>query len=66
MEVKTRFDLGQHIWVVRNSKAVEITVNSISISRKGTEYGENQYNTVPDSECFDSKESLLHYVGDGN
>lgn len=63
---KTKFDLGQRIWVVRNSKAVEITVNNVCISKRGIEYGESQYNTVPESECFDSKESLLNYVSDGN
>ena len=62
MEIKTKFNLGDKIWAVINSKATEIEVTAISITANGISYGDSQYNMHRESECFFSKPELIEYI----
>lgn len=62
MTIETEFNLGQRIWVIRNSKATPIEVKVITLSEHGIEYGEGRFPTFPEAECFPSKEDLGKYV----
>ena len=63
MEIKTKFALGDTVWVVDSSQAKTMTVESIHIFPTGITYSlselrESRY----ENECFASKEELLRYV----
>lgn len=63
MEIKTKYGIGQPVWVLRNCKATRIEINAILITEKGVEYGESRYSVMtPEEECFSSKEDLGRYV----
>lgn len=62
MEIKTQFNIGDLVWVVINSKAAEIEVVAISVTKDGIFYGESRYGMHHESECFATKPELLEYV----
>lgn len=62
MEIKTKFNIGDKVWVVINSKASEIEVAAISITKDGIFYGESRYGMHRESECFETKAELLKFV----
>lgn len=62
MTIETEFNLGQRIWVIRDSKATPIEVKVITLTEHGIEYGEGRFPTFPEAESFPSKEELGKYV----
>lgn len=66
MEIKTKLSIGGKAWTIKDCKAVEFEINYIVVSRNGVRYGDGQYNTNLECECFATKEELLKFVADGN
>lgn len=64
MDIKTKFAVGDKVWTIKNCKTVEFEVNYIVASRNEVRYGDGQYNTSLESECFASKEELLKFIAD--
>lgn len=62
MEIKTKFSLGEKVWIIQNSKATQITIEIIRLDNKAIMYGANAYDLHLESECFATKEALLEYV----
>lgn len=62
MEIKTKFALGGKVWTIKNCKAVEFEINYIVVSRDEVRYGDGQYNTSLECECFATKEELIRYI----
>lgn len=62
MEIKTRFAIGDKVWIIQNSKATQITIEIIRLDNKAIMYGANAYDLYLESECFATKEALLEYV----
>lgn len=61
MEIKTKFNLGDKVWRIHNSKAVSFEIGCI-LYDGATYYGETRYDTTIESECFPTKEALIEYV----
>lgn len=64
MEIKTKFRVGDKAWTIKDCKAVEFEINYIVVSRNEVRYGDGQYNTTLECECFATKEELLKFVAD--
>lgn len=64
MEIKTKLPIGDKAWTIKDCKAVEFEINYIVVSRNGVRYGDGQYNTSLECECFATKEELLKFVAD--
>lgn len=66
MEILTKFALGDKAWTMRDCKATLFEIGCIVYD--GTvRYGASFYDTIPESQCFFSKEELLKYaMDDGN
>lgn len=73
MEIKTKFAIGDKVWTIKNCKAVEFEVCSISINKSATlypatritycgAYKDGKITTATEPECFASKEELIKYV----
>ena len=70
MEIKTKYNIGDTLWVIYDNKAQTITVSNISIvvypdNKISINYidtvGSDTYDykgTFPEDECFPSKEEL--------
>lgn len=77
MQISTNFDIGDRVWTVKECKALEFEVCSISISSRSTPspaihitycgaYSDGKITAALESECFASKEALLnHIAGNG-
>lgn len=61
MNIKTKLNIGDEAWIIRKSKAVSFIIGYI-IFDGAVSYGETRYDSVPESECFPTKEALLEYV----
>ncbi|MDE6453379.1 MAG: hypothetical protein K2L27_04165 [Muribaculaceae bacterium] len=75
MEINTQFAIGDKVWTVNRCKAVELTVDNISVcEREGVPRilyaGKDAAGAVTiayEHECFASKQQLLNYIsGNGN
>lgn len=66
MEIKTKYNLGDKVWVVRNHKLAKITIDGISLRHNGL-WCTAFYNceSYPEEACFKTKEELLAYIVDG-
>lgn len=64
MEIKTKFGIGDKVWTIKGCKAVELEINYIVVSRDEVRYGDGQYNTNLETECFASKEELIRHISD--
>lgn len=73
METKIRFAPGDKVWAIRDCKAVEIEIHSISISSPKTlllitwitycgTYNDDKIANLDESECFTTKEELINYI----
>ena len=65
MEIKTKFAIGDKVWIVKDSKAVTKTVDSIHIYKSGATYSAKEnssYMSIPESQCFATKEELIAYI----
>lgn len=73
MEIKTRFAPGDRVWAIRDCKAVEIAICSISINSPKTllptahitysgTYNGGKIAILDESECFATKEELINYL----
>lgn len=62
MEIKTKFNLGDNVWVVHNSRAIEIEVAVITVNCAGVSYYADTIGSFPESECFATKDELLKHV----
>lgn len=65
MEIITKFSLGDKLWTVRDCQAVCFEVGCI-IYDGAVYYGETRYDATLETQCFDSKESLIKHIADGN
>lgn len=63
MELKTKFAIGDKVWIVRESKAIRFTIGCI-IFDGAVYYGETRYDVTIESQCFPSKEALIKYISD--
>lgn len=63
MEIKTKFALGDKVWIVRDSKARCFEVGCILFDG-AVYYGETRYDTTLESQCFPTKEALIKYISD--
>ena len=73
MEIKTRFAPGDRVWAIRDCKAVEVMISSISITSpktllptvhityRGT-YNGGKIAILDESECFATNEELINYI----
>lgn len=63
MEIKTKFNLGDKVWTLKNFRATEIEVSGYEINSVGKlrvrDAGFYLYN---EDECFVSKEELVNYI----
>ena len=63
MDVKTKFKIGDKIWIVKNYKAQEIEVLAVVVTEKGVGYAISDIDfardAVPESCCYASKEELI-------
>ena len=61
MEIKTKFNLGDKVWTIRDCKAVCFKIGCILYDGV-TYYGETRYDMIIESECFPTKEALMEHV----
>lgn len=63
MEIKTKFNLGDKVWTLKDFRATEIEVSGYEINSVGKlrvrDAGFYLYN---EDECFVSKEELVNYI----
>lgn len=63
MEIKTKFNLGDKVWTLKNFKATEIEVSGYEINSVGElrvrDVGFYLHN---EDACFPSKEELVNYI----
>ena len=69
MEIKTKFALGDKVWIVNDSKAVQAEIHSIFICSQYTDYNLKLSDgsmklSINESECFGTKEELMRYVAE--
>lgn len=75
MDIKTKFAIGDKVWTIKDCKAVEFEVCSISINKSATlypanritycgEYKDGKITTAEEAECFATKEELLKFIAD--
>ena len=66
MEIKTKFNLGDKVWKIHDSKAVCFKIGCI-LYDGAAYYGKSRYDLTLASQCFPTKEALIKYVsGDGD
>lgn len=65
MEILTKFAIGDNVWTIKDCKAVCFEVGSI-LYDGAVYYGETRYDAIIETECFDSRESLIKHIVDGN
>ncbi len=67
MEIKTKFSIGSKVYTVSNCKAVQVTVERISVDKDGISYDvvtgkDTKIYSLEEKYLFVSKEQLLTYV----
>lgn len=64
MEIKTKFNLGDTVWIIRGSKATKITIEAIAVNKNGIFYSDCPLvvDIRPESQCFATKEELVDYI----
>lgn len=66
MEIKTKHSIGDKVWIIHNSKAVEVEIKSVIADRKGIYYSNASsayvFNPIPETQCFPTKDELIKYV----
>lgn len=63
MEIKTNFNLGDSVWTIRDYKAAEIEVRSMSIDESGVwVHTADDYRRYHEDKCFATKEELIAYI----
>lgn len=67
MEIKTKFALGDTVWIVVESKAIQAEVHSIFIGKEVLFYNlkpspDAMSIAYEEQKCFATKEELLKYV----
>lgn len=67
MNIITKFAIGDRVWIVVDSKAVQVTVSSIFISDGRIDYNlkrnpDTTSVSCEESKCFATKDELLKYV----
>lgn len=68
MEIKTKFNVGDVLFTIKNMHVVSFTVQCVSVfcdkDRKSISYFEEGklLNSHKEEECFTSKEKLLAYI----
>jgi hypothetical protein len=66
MEAKTRFDIGDLVWSLRDNHAVRLDVTRVIVSIEGDGLCELSYSLhygdeeIPESKLFKTKEELLN------
>lgn len=73
MEIISKFNLGDKVFTIRNNKAREIEIKSITVDEKGVWYSDSEasyiYSPHKETECFATREELIKYIcndGDEN
>lgn len=68
MEIKTKFNIGDKVWTIRNCKATEIEVAAMVIDVNGVWIRSKEvYSVFHEDNCFPAKEALInHILDDGN
>ena len=65
MEAKTRFDIKDNVWLVKENKAVRMFVTGLVITATDSDNYEVKYDLnyslceIPESQLFKTKEELL-------
>lgn len=62
MEIKTKFAIGDKVWTIQNCKATQFKIRFIGVYDGVITYGADRYASIPESECFATKEELLKYI----
>lgn len=62
MEIKTRFNIGDKVWVLKNNKATEIEINAYVVGTDNLYVRTKDYVSYPENYCFASKQELIEYV----
>lgn len=66
METKTRHDIGEKVFYIDRRKVAEMEINTILICSDGVCYsGDTKgyvYSSVPEEECFSTREELAKYI----
>lgn len=62
MEIKTKFNIGDTVWTIRNCNLESFDVSYIGFDGNTTYYGRNVYDMLPESQCFPTKEAVIHHL----
>lgn len=69
MEIRTKFNLGNSVWTIRNCKAAEVEIAAMTIDINGVWIrSKEDYAAFHEDNCFTSKEALIKHISgdDGN
>lgn len=69
MEIRTKFGLGDKVWVIRNLRAEQIEVNAVIADESGVwvRAADAYYPMFREDACFPTKEALIkHILGNGD
>lgn len=66
MQFETKYNIGDEVLVLKQSKAQTIKINSIIISEIGIRYSDSVgyyvADSYPESECFATIDELIEYI----
>lgn len=66
MELKTKFALGDKVFVLKNGKIREIEIKSITFDENGVWYDDTEaflvYQPHHERQCFATKDELVAYI----
>ena len=62
MNIITMFAPGDQVWVVHNSRALQIKIAAVIVSDSGTSYYADNIGNFYEAECFATKDDLLRHV----
>lgn len=67
MEIKTKFNLGDKVWTLKNFKATELEIDGYVINSDGKlRVRDAGYYLYDEEECFNSKEELIDFIFNNN
>lgn len=66
MEIKTKFDIGDKVWVLKDGKDKELEIKSIIIGNGDVWYDNSEAYLVfqphKEEQCFATKDELIAYI----
>ena len=66
MEIKTKFSIGDKVFVLKDNKAKELEIKSVFCDEDGIRYSDDKDSfigfTYPKHLCFATKDELIAYI----